>query len=215
MIYLNNAEYLQAINEFELYAVQEIGFSHKKLAKENSLYANFINYESSVFAEIFNHNYLSTNEMYQIWIIDTSINKPIGLSIACVFEEDRVIKSSMNDYKYENGQIIGQIHCYIKPQYRSLGLIKKTIPQLEKFLYNKCPFDKLPCIVMEDKAYSLAKYTKNCAVLPSIQTLCDKNIKIYDNFINGKERYGVYKQLPYEPVEEVKNARLLKKIMIY
>lgn len=204
MYSLTNAEYLSDFNGFELYVVQEIGFSHKMLAKNNKLYAKFKDYDSSVFCEIFNHDYLSTSEMYQIWIIDMKAKTPIGLSIAFVFEDDRVITSTIKEYKEDLGQIIGQIHCYIKPEYRGLGLIKETIPYLENFLYKKCPLDKLPCIVMEDKAYSLAKHTKKCSIFPSVRNLSEKNLKIYDNFIQGGERYEDYKHFENEPIEEIK-----------
>lgn len=201
---LLNAEYWDDFDDLELYIIQEIGFSHKELAKKNNLYAKFKQFDSSVFSEIFNHNYLSTNEMYQVWIMDTKSNKPVGLSIAVVFEDDKIIKSKIQEFQEDEGQIIGQIHCYIKPEYRGMGLMKKIIPKLENFLYKKCPLDKLPCIVMEDRAYALAKYTRNCVVFSSPQVLLEKNISLYDDFLNGNNRYLPYQQFDSEPQEDLK-----------
>lgn len=190
---------------FEFKTIQEIGFSNKDLAKRNELFAKFSNCQSSVFYEILYHNFLGTNELYQIWIYDIKTGNPIGLSIAVVFEEAKIIYSANKKYKQDPGMLIGQIHCYIKPEYRGLGLIKKTIPVLEKFLYKKCPMDKIPCIVMQDKAYSLAKYTKNCVVFPNSLMILQQNISLYDGFLDGDDRFLKYEKSDFEPVEELEN----------
>lgn len=188
---------------FEFKVIQEIGFSNKELAKENELFAKFENCQSSVFSEIFNHNYLSTSELLQVWIFDRNTKKPIGLSLAVIFDEFKSIYSSQSKHKNKRGFLVGQIHCYIRPEYRGLGLIKETIPVLESFLHKQCPVSdsSIACIVMQDKAYSLAKHTRKSLILPNAITILQQNIEAFDNYLNGFGRFRSYESSDLEPQE--------------
>lgn len=200
---LLNPEYLDEDDNFEFYAIQEIGFSHKKLAKNNNLYANFDKNVTSTYYQIIHNDYLKTNEIYQVWVIDKKLNIPIGLSMAVVFhpEEQDIL---LDDSEHNSGIVLGQIHCFINKDYRGFGLAKKTIPILENFLYKKCPSSHIPCILMKDQAYSLAKHTKKCCILP-YDKIKDSQY-IYQNFINGLSRFENYNNIKIEAIENVEKS---------
>lgn len=161
---IENAILYKEIDGFEYWKIREIGFSNKKLALHNKLYANFGMFQTSTYYSIFKHALYSTNETLQFWIMDKNIDKPIGLAVAIRFHQEA--EYNIEDKMGLNpGIILGQLHFFLKNEYRGKGLNKILVPIMEEFLLEKSLTSVHSCVVMENRAYSLAKYTNSACIL--------------------------------------------------
>ena len=184
---LKDSTYLKSKSNIEFRVIREIGFSQKELAKRFHLYQDFKDDSSSTYIEIFDKNLFNTNEIYQVWMLDTNENKPIGLAIAIAFHNEEGY-DMIDKKELHPGVIVGQLHFYVNQRYRKLGLCKEIVPEMEDFLYKKCPSKMTPCIIMEDLAYVLAKYTQKCCILSDSFDNNQQQLE-YDNYISGNGRW--------------------------
>lgn len=147
--------------EFEFYFIDEIGFSNSNIALKSELYNKDIENDGkyiSVFKTIFLQNYYTQNRLLQIWIIKE--NKPVGLLIAIKYDNEIITDINTN----LTSHILGNIHLYIKPEFRNLGLAKEAFVLLEEKLMEKTDYP--PSIILEDNAYVFSKYLQHCLALP-------------------------------------------------
>lgn len=175
---LKNAEYLFEEDDYEFYAIEEIGFSHKKLAFSHKLYEQFGHSVSSTYKEIFLSKLYQSHELTQVWVLKN--NAPIGLYIAVHFDDERIIDGLNTNNKAVIG---GQIHLYTKPEHRSKGIAAKTIRFLEKSIQEK--FNSNCAIIMQDNAYAFASKLKEAVAIPNGNTQDELNKKLIDK-INNK-----------------------------
>lgn len=176
---------------FKYFKVREVGFSNKLLALKNNLHADFGVFLTSTYYSIFKHSLYSSNETLQFWIIDKENNDIVGLAIAIRFHEDKKYKILSKEGAIP-GVILGQLHFYLKNDYRGLGLNKIIVKDMEDFLLEKRLKNINPCIIMENQAYSLAKYTNKACVLShsSSPEIIEKE---YQNFLSLGTRFNMYK----------------------
>lgn len=163
-------EYLFESNGYEFYAIEEYGFSHKKLAKQHKLYEKFGHDLSSTFYEIYTVNLYEQNKLSQIWIFKDE--KPVGISIGLHYDNFTTVSDPSTGLK---GSILGQIHLFTLPEHRSKGLASKTVPLLETMLMNKSPYP--PCLILQDNAYPFAKFLEKTWGVPSNEGygICPEN----------------------------------------
>ena len=152
-----NMEYLKTENNLDYFLLSEVGFSNKKYATEKKLYEFFGRANSSTYYEIFTKKLYDNNLIEQIWVFDR--DKVVGLGLAVHFENfKKVIHQDR-----EIGEILGQIHLYVKPEYRRQGIAKESTNLMEKgFLKYEKGF-----IILQDDALKFKSEIKNFVPIPS------------------------------------------------
>ena len=146
-----NMEYLKTENNLDYYLLSEVGFSNKRYATQNKLYEFFGRSNSSTYYEIFTKKLYDNNLIEQIWVFDK--DKAVGLGLAVHFENFKKITHQDK----ELGEILGQIHLYVKPEYRRQGIAKECTQLMEKGFLK---YDK-GFIILQDDALKFKGEIKN------------------------------------------------------
>lgn len=152
-----NMEYLKTENNLDYYLLSEVGFSNKKYATQNKLYEFFGRSNSSTYYEIFTKKLYDNNLIEQIWVFDK--DKVVGLGLAVHFEN---FKKIMHQDK-NLGEILGQIHLYVKPEYRRQGIAKECTQLMESGFLK---YDK-GFIILQDDALKFKDVIKNFTPISS------------------------------------------------
>lgn len=153
----DNMEYLTTENNLDYFLLSEVGFHNKKYAIQNKLYEFFGRSNSSTYYEIFAKKLYDNKLIEQIWVFDK--DKAIGLGLAVHFENFKNI--THQDKKL--GEVLGQIHLYVKPEYRRQGIAKKSTQLMEEgFLKYDRGF-----IVLQDDALKFKDEIKKLIPIPS------------------------------------------------
>lgn len=186
---IKRSTFYKESKSFKYFKVREVGFSNKLLALKNNLFADFGIFFTSTYYSIFKHSLYSSNETLQFWIVNKE-NDIIGLAIAIRFHDDKKYKVADKE-NINPGVILGQLHFYIKNDYRGLGLNKVIVKDMEDFLLEKKVKGLNPCIIMENQAYALAKYTRKSFVFSNL-FLPESVMEEYEAFLKDGKRFKIY-----------------------
>lgn len=149
-------QYLSSQDNIDYYLMEEIGFTHKNYAYQNKLYEFFGKSTPSTFQEIFKKNAFSDNALTQIWAFNE--DKPVALAIGIEAKNFKPV--IFNGQK--RGDILGQFHLYVKPEYRKIGIGKNMIQYLDRFFK---PHEN-GFIFLQDDALQLKKHMQHHFAIP-------------------------------------------------
>lgn len=186
----DNLEKLFTENNYDFYAIQEIGVSNKDLAYENELFEKFFENGvefTSTFEDIYRQELYSDNKINQIWIFKD--DRPIGICMGIQHTEEVTTYAQMSGFKT---YVPGYIQLYVKDEHRGQGLASKCIPILEEMLTEKKDYPS--AFIMQDDAYPFGKYLeKGCAI--------SSRRMLGDFFANRKQLDDFYKNILKDKVK--------------
>lgn len=149
-------QHISSINNKDYYLFEEAGFTDKTYAKKHQLYEFFGKSFLSTFYQMYTKNLYENEFLTQIWVFQD--DKPIGLAIGVQFETIKPVIYQNNKI----GEILGQIHFYVKPEFRKMGVARNMTEILDcNFLSNEKGL-----VILEDDAFYLKKSISNLIPIP-------------------------------------------------